>query len=217
MEKGKARMETVPGKDYILLPMWPADPLFSQSSKDSPDAGFNHQGMKIVSPTVNAAGIEDNAVDENIVYRCADDPNMHELEDIVYSDDDKVVGAEADMNNLDTFMPQRTNQKDFQNYLFACFLSQEEPKKVTQTLKDPSWVEAMQEELLQFKLQQVWTLMDLPNSKRSIGTKWVYRNKKDERVARIEAIGLFLAYALFKDFVVYQMDVKSDFLYGKIE
>ncbi|GJT46948.1 putative ribonuclease H-like domain-containing protein [Tanacetum coccineum] len=75
----------------------------------------------------------------------------------------------------------------------------------------------MQEELLQFKLQQVWTLMDLPNGKKAIGTKWVYGNKKDERVARIEAIRLFLAYASFKDFVVYQMDVKSAFLYGKIE
>ncbi|GJU84998.1 putative ribonuclease H-like domain-containing protein [Tanacetum coccineum] len=42
-------------------------------------------------------------------------------------------------------------------------------------------------------------------------------NKKDERVARIEAIRLFLAYASYKDFVVYQMDVKSAFLYGKIE
>ncbi|GKA40821.1 putative ribonuclease H-like domain-containing protein [Tanacetum coccineum] len=39
-DAGKARMETVPGKDYILLPMWPTDPLFSQNSKDSPDAGF---------------------------------------------------------------------------------------------------------------------------------------------------------------------------------
>ncbi|GKE38468.1 copia protein [Tanacetum coccineum] len=104
----------------------------------------------------------------------------------------------------------------------------------------------MQEELLQFKLQQVWTLMDLPNGKRAIGTKWVYRNKKDEigiviknkarlvaqgytqeegidydevfsPVARIEAIRLFLAYALFKDFVVYQMDVKSALLYSKIK
>ncbi|GJS74733.1 putative ribonuclease H-like domain-containing protein [Tanacetum coccineum] len=75
----------------------------------------------------------------------------------------------------------------------------------------------MQEELLQFKLQQVWTLVDLPHGKRAIGTKWVYRNKKDERVARIEAIRLFLAYASFKDFVVCQMDVKSAFLYGKIE
>ncbi|GKD13506.1 copia protein, partial [Tanacetum coccineum] len=35
--------------------------------------------------------------------------------------------------------------------------------------------------------------------------------------AKIEAIRLFLAYALFKDFVVYQMDVKSAFLYGKIK
>ncbi|GJU91387.1 putative ribonuclease H-like domain-containing protein [Tanacetum coccineum] len=104
----------------------------------------------------------------------------------------------------------------------------------------------MQEELLQFKLQEVWTLVDLPNRKRAIGTKWVFRNKKDERgimirnkarlvaqgytqeegidydevfapVARIEAIRLFLAYASFKDFVVYQMDVKSAFLYGKIK
>ncbi|GKF41991.1 retrovirus-related pol polyprotein from transposon TNT 1-94, partial [Tanacetum coccineum] len=40
----KARMETVPGKDYILLLFWPADPLFSQSSKNSPDAGFKPSG-----------------------------------------------------------------------------------------------------------------------------------------------------------------------------
>ncbi|GJW68938.1 putative ribonuclease H-like domain-containing protein [Tanacetum coccineum] len=76
---------------------------------------------------------------------------------------------------------QRTNHKDLQNCLFACFLSQEEPKKVIHALKDPSWIEAMQEELLQFKLQEVWTLVDLPNGKRAIGSKWVFRNKKDER------------------------------------
>ncbi|GJV02532.1 putative ribonuclease H-like domain-containing protein [Tanacetum coccineum] len=104
----------------------------------------------------------------------------------------------------------------------------------------------MQDELLQFKLQKVWTLVDLPYGKRAIGTKWIYINKKYERgivvrnkarlvaqgytqedgidydevftlVARIEEITLFLAYALFKDFVVYQMDMKSAFLYSKIE
>ncbi|GJW03399.1 putative ribonuclease H-like domain-containing protein [Tanacetum coccineum] len=104
----------------------------------------------------------------------------------------------------------------------------------------------MQEELLQFQLQKVWTLVNLPYSKRAIGTKWVFRNKKDERgivvrnkarlvtqgytqeegidydevfapVARIEAIRLFLAYASFMGFIVYQMDVKSAFLYGSIE
>ncbi|GJV59289.1 ribonuclease H-like domain-containing protein [Tanacetum coccineum] len=109
-----------------------------------------------------------------------------------------------------------------------------------------SWVEAMQEELLQFRLQKVWRLVDLPKGKHDIGTKWVYRNKKDKRgivvrnkarlvaqgytqeegidydkvfapIARIEAIWLFLAYASFMGFIVYQMDVKSAFLYGTIE
>ncbi|GJY10008.1 putative ribonuclease H-like domain-containing protein, partial [Tanacetum coccineum] len=76
---------------------------------------------------------------------------------------------------------RRINHKDYQNCLFACFLSQIEPKKVIQALEDPSWIEAMQEELLQFQLQKVWTLVNLPNGKRAIGTKWVFRNKKDER------------------------------------
>nr|GEW89962.1 hypothetical protein [Tanacetum cinerariifolium] len=104
----------------------------------------------------------------------------------------------------------------------------------------------MQEELLQFKIQKVWTLVDCPKGVRPIGTKWVLKNKKDERgivvrnkaklvaqghtqdegiecdevfapVARIEAIRLFLAYASFMGFTVYQMDVKSAFLYGTID
>ncbi|GKF38096.1 putative ribonuclease H-like domain-containing protein, partial [Tanacetum coccineum] len=71
--------------------------------------------------------------------------------------------------------------KDLHTCLFTFFLSQEEPKKVIQALNDSRWIEAMQEELLQFKLQQVWTLVDLPYGKMAIGTKWVYRNKKDDR------------------------------------
>ncbi|GJT19101.1 hypothetical protein Tco_0877807 [Tanacetum coccineum] len=182
------------------------------------------------------------------------DPLMPDLEDTAnlqdigifgnaYDDED--VGAEADINNLETTMSvspipttrihkdhpkgqiirevdsavqtrrmhkqneaglitfinkqRRTNHKDFQNCLFTYFLSQMEPKKVTQALDDESWVEAMQEELLQFKLLNVWTLVDLPHGKRAI------------------AIRLFLAYASFMDFTVYQMDVKSAFLYGTIE
>nr|GEV88225.1 hypothetical protein [Tanacetum cinerariifolium] len=70
---------------------------------------------------------------------------------------------------------------DFHTCMFACFLSQEEPKRVHQSLKDPNWIEAMQEELLQFKMQKVWVLVDLPHGKRAICTKWVYKNKKDER------------------------------------
>ncbi|GKA08238.1 putative ribonuclease H-like domain-containing protein [Tanacetum coccineum] len=76
---------------------------------------------------------------------------------------------------------QRNNHKDQQHCLFAYFLSQEEPKKIAEALQDDSWVQAMQEELLQFKLQQVWVLVDLPHGMKVIGTKWVYRNKRDER------------------------------------
>ncbi|GKF12660.1 putative ribonuclease H-like domain-containing protein [Tanacetum coccineum] len=65
--------------------------------------------------------------------------------------------------------------------LYACFLSQIKPTSIVKALSNSSWVEAMQEELLQFKLQQVWILVDLPNGKKAIRTKWVFRNKKDER------------------------------------
>ncbi|GJZ67641.1 putative ribonuclease H-like domain-containing protein [Tanacetum coccineum] len=81
------------------------EPREDQRVNQEMDASVNSTNtINTVSPTVNAAGIEDNAVYENIVYGCADDPNMPELEDIVYSDDDEDVGAEADMNNLDAFM-----------------------------------------------------------------------------------------------------------------
>ncbi|KAJ9565359.1 hypothetical protein OSB04_001325 [Centaurea solstitialis] len=101
--------------------------------------------------------------------------------------------------------------------MISVFLSQTEPKKAHDAMKDPSWIEAMQEKLLQFVLQHVWDLVDLPRGHRVIGTKWIFRNKTDERVARIEAIGLFLAFASYKGFKVYQMDVKSAFLYGTID
>ncbi|GKF56157.1 hypothetical protein Tco_0166497, partial [Tanacetum coccineum] len=76
---------------------------------------------------------------------------------------------------------RRNNNKDFQHCLFACFLSQNEPKKISEAREDESWVDAMQEELLQFKIQKVRILVDLPYGKKAMGTKWVYRNNKDER------------------------------------
>nr|GEW75396.1 hypothetical protein [Tanacetum cinerariifolium] len=140
----------------------------------------------------------------------------------------------------------KTNSEFLQFCLFLCFLSQKEPKKIFDALKDPSWVEAMHEELLQFKIKNVWILVNYPKGVRPIGIKWVLKNKKDDRgivirnkarlvaqgytqeegidyeevftpVIRIEAIWLFLAYASFMGFTVYQMDVKSAFLYGTID
>ncbi|GKF23043.1 hypothetical protein Tco_0075365 [Tanacetum coccineum] len=163
------------------------------SRKDSEGNDQEKEDNVNSTNTINVASI--NEVNDVVVktrIELPDDLNMPELEDIVYSDDDE-DGAEADMNNLDAFMPvnsipttrihkdhpvekiiadlnsapqtrrmiknleehglfssvqQITNHKDFQNCLFASFLSQEEPKKVIHALKDPSWIEAMQDELL---------------------------------------------------------------------
>ncbi|GKD52336.1 putative ribonuclease H-like domain-containing protein, partial [Tanacetum coccineum] len=101
--------------------------------------------------------------------------------------------------------------EDLYTCLFACFLSQEEPKRISKALSDPAWVEAMQEELLQFKLQKVWVLVDLPKE------EGIDYDEVFAPIARIEAIRLFLAYASFMGFMVYQMDVKIAFLYGRIK
>ncbi|GJZ54933.1 putative ribonuclease H-like domain-containing protein, partial [Tanacetum coccineum] len=100
-----------------------------------------------------------------------------------------------------------------------CFLSQIEPKKISEALEDESWVDAMQEELLQFKIQKVWILVDLPYRKKAIGTKWVYKNKKDERgvMVRNKARLVAQGYRQEERIDYDEMDVKSAFLYGIID
>nr|GEU77397.1 putative ribonuclease H-like domain-containing protein [Tanacetum cinerariifolium] len=162
----------------------------SQASKSDNQEGPNAEGS---TKTVNTGGPVNTATPTYADY--PNDPLMPELEDAGIFDDaynDRDEGAKAGYNNFKT------------------------------------------------------TLVDLPPRKRAIETKWVYRNKRDQRrivvinkarlvvqghkqeeginydevfahVARIEAIMLFLAYASFMDFTIYQMDVKSSFLYGTIE
>ncbi|KAL4573803.1 hypothetical protein LXL04_020621 [Taraxacum kok-saghyz] len=120
------------------------------------------------------------------------------------------------------------------------------PNDEAEAMQHAEWIQAMQDELLEFKRHNIWTLVPRPNGKTIIGTRWVYRNKEDKDgiiirnkarlvaqgftqiqdldygetfapVARIEAIRLFLAYASFKGVKVYQMDVKTAFLYGNLE
>nr|GEX20746.1 hypothetical protein [Tanacetum cinerariifolium] len=123
--------------------------------------------------------------------------------------DDRDLGAEADTNNLDS--------STVINPITTTRVHKDHPKE--QITRDPN-LNTQTRRMINFSKEtamDVWTLVDLPYGKRAIGSKWVFKNKLDERVARIEAIRLFLAYASFKDFIVYQMDVKSVFLYGKIE
>nr|GEV58256.1 hypothetical protein [Tanacetum cinerariifolium] len=132
-----------------------------------------------VSPTLR----ESSYVDPS---QYPDDPNMPALEDITYSNDEEDVGIETHCQSMTRIVIDQgeltqINNDDFHTCMFACFLSQEEPKRVHQDLKDPSWIKAMQDELLQFKMQKVWVLVDLSKGKRAICTKWGFRNKMDER------------------------------------
>nr|GEV69796.1 uncharacterized mitochondrial protein AtMg00810-like [Tanacetum cinerariifolium] len=174
-------------QSYMLFPVWSSVGSTNPQNniKDAAFDGKEHdfdvkklESKVILSPSSSAQSKEQ---DDKIMKEA----KGKRLEDIIYSDEEDVVGAEADFNNLKSSIL-------------------EEPKRVHQALKDPSWIEAMQEELFQFKMQKVWILVDLPYGKRVI-------------VARIEAIRLFLAYASFMGFMVYQMDVKSAFLYRTIE
>ncbi|GJV01827.1 putative ribonuclease H-like domain-containing protein [Tanacetum coccineum] len=191
--------------------------------------------LNVVGPSVNTASSNEQDSPKDMFTMGA----SHTLEAThieFFSDEDE---PEIDLGNITNSYQRITKPTSEQGFLsdvyeqkthdtlntclYACFLSQIEPTSIAKALSDSSWVEAMQEEILQFKLQQVWILVDLPSGKRSIGTKWVFKNKKDERgivnrnKARIEAIRLFLAYDSFMGFLVYQMDVKSGFLYGTIE
>ncbi|GJU31209.1 putative ribonuclease H-like domain-containing protein [Tanacetum coccineum] len=195
--------------------------LMEEEKKDAKDT--ENEDTEVPNTEEPRVNQEQDA--NNIVYGCDDDPNVPNLEEIVYSDDDEGFDAKADMTNLDTHIlvsptPTTRIHKDHPleqiigdihsapqtRRMTQNVTEHVEPKKVIQPLQDPSWIKAMQEELLQFKLQQGYT------QEEGIDYDEVFAP-----VARIKAIRLFLAYASFKDFVVYQMDVKSAFLYGKIE
>nr|GEV42500.1 hypothetical protein [Tanacetum cinerariifolium] len=103
-----------------------------------------------------------------------DDPNMPELEDITYFDDEDDIGAEADFNNLETSITV--------SHILTTRVHKDHPAtQIIGDLSSATQTRSMaREELLQFKMQKVWVLVDLPYGKRAIGTKWVFRNKKDE-------------------------------------
>ncbi|XP_076886642.1 uncharacterized protein LOC143536575 [Bidens hawaiensis] len=140
----------------------------------------------------------------------------------------------------------RSQTGNINNCLYSCFISQIEPISVDMTLQEPSWVGAMHEKLNQFDKLNVWKLVELPSGKKSLDTRWVFSNKQDDTgvivinkarlvvrgfrqvegldytevyapVARLEAIRIFLAYASYMGFTVYQMNVKTAFLYGEVK
>nr|GEX17829.1 copia protein [Tanacetum cinerariifolium] len=216
----KAGQEKASDHDYILLPFMPSN---TQSSDDKDAGEVPYKGDECVTSTnINTGSLNINNVGPN-------DPNMPSLEDTSIFDDaydDKDVGAKANTNNLE----------------FTTVFS---PIPTTRVYKDHPKEQIIRDLNLSTQTRRMLNFSE-ENAMRAIGTKWVFRNKKAERgivirnkaklvaqgytqeegidydevfapVARIEAIRIFLAYALFMGFIVYQMYIKSVFLYGTIE
>ncbi|GKA02564.1 putative ribonuclease H-like domain-containing protein [Tanacetum coccineum] len=228
-DAGKARMETIPGKHYILLPLWTADPPLSQ---------------------VNVMG-------RKASIKLPDELNMPTLEDSVYSDNDEDVGTEADINNLDAFMlvspilTTRVHKDHLVQQIIGDLNSAPQTRRMVKNLEEHGLFSSVQQEQKPVKDFQIALFACFFITRRPKGNSCIERSKLDRGyagrastiqdtrsldfsggyiqeegidydevfapVARIEAIRLFLAYASFKDFMVYQMDVKSAFLYGKIK
>nr|GFB83687.1 Gag-Pol polyprotein [Tanacetum cinerariifolium] len=141
---------------------------------------------------------------------------------------------------------RRQLESDAEMCMFAFTVSQTEPKNIKEAMANLAWIESMQEELHQFDRLDVWELVDRPLCTNVINLKWLWKNKHDEEntvirnksrlvakgyaqkegvdfeesfapVARLEAIRLFIAYAAYKSFTIYQMDVKTAFLYGPLK
>nr|GEV80603.1 Gag-Pol polyprotein [Tanacetum cinerariifolium] len=138
------------------------------------------------------------------------------------------------------------HQSDGEMCMFALTVSRTEPKIIKEAMADSAWIDSMQEELHQFDQLDVWELVDIPLCKNVINMKWLWKNKSDEEntvirnksrlvakgyaqkegvdfeesfapVARLEVVRLFIAYVAHKSFTVYQMDVKTTFLYSPLK
>nr|GEZ56930.1 retrovirus-related Pol polyprotein from transposon TNT 1-94 [Tanacetum cinerariifolium] len=141
---------------------------------------------------------------------------------------------------------KRQLESDGEMCMFALTVSRTEPKNIKEAMADSAWIESMQEELYQFDRLDVWELVNRPLCKNVINMKWLWKNKRDEEntvirnksrlvakgyaqkegvdfeesfapVAQLEAVRLLIALAAHKSFTVYQMDVKTSFLYGPLK
>nr|GEW25713.1 auxilin-like protein [Tanacetum cinerariifolium] len=149
---GQAKKKKELEQEYTLIPICTTNPLISQGPKDSA-VDVAKKATKVNESRVLDNGGQDDQVTRRIFGNAYDD---------------EAVEEEVDMNNV--FSSYTIPDAPLTKFLKDHPKDQMEPKKLVQALKDPSWVEAMRDEFLQFKLLNVWTLVDLPKDKWEIAS-----------------------------------------------
>ncbi|GJT12290.1 putative ribonuclease H-like domain-containing protein [Tanacetum coccineum] len=248
VDVGQTKEENVSTQQYIVFPLWSSISSNYKSSDDkAEDDTVDDDACK---KTVQEPTSEYDQSLKNVLDKMMDQEKeaaeQLDAEDTVEIQSTGIFGNAYDDHNLETLNTPYADQSvgaeaDFNNMEHSTIVSPIPTTRLhsihpkAQIIRDPN-----------SRFKRFWTLVDLPSGKKAIGTKWVYRNKKDEKgivvrnkarlvaqgykqeeridcdevfapVARVEAIRLFLAFASFMNFHVYQMDVKSAFLYGTIE
>nr|GFA56135.1 hypothetical protein [Tanacetum cinerariifolium] len=173
ISKRVANQEEIPSLDNILsLTNWFEDILGGITNSD--ESNGEEADMSNIETAITASPTP--------TYRIhKDNPKCQIISPVNTLIQTRNKSKEVGEHSFIATIHQKTYPALLQFYLFSCFLSQVEPKKIFDALQDPSWVKAMQKELLQFKIHNVWTLVDCPKWVRPIGTKWILKNKKDER------------------------------------
>ncbi|GJT33855.1 retrovirus-related pol polyprotein from transposon TNT 1-94 [Tanacetum coccineum] len=116
-------------------------------------------------------------------------------------------------NPTQSIRTRRHLETDGEMCMFALTVSRTKPKNIKEAMADSAWIEAMQEKLHQFDQLDVWELVDRSLCK----NEGIDFKESFAPVARLEAVWLFIAYTIHKSFTVYQMDVKTTFLYGPLK
>nr|GEZ00486.1 retrotransposon protein, putative, unclassified [Tanacetum cinerariifolium] len=231
----KAREES--DQQYVLFPVWSSG--YTNPQNTDGDAAFDRKEPEfdvkkpksevIVSPSSSAQSkkqddktkreakgkiptVGQNSLNNTNTFSAA------ELEDITYSDDEDNVGAEADFNNLEisiTVSPiptTRIHKDHLVTQIIGDLSLTTQTRSMTRVVKDQGRLSQMFNDDFHTCMFACFLSQEEPKREEGIDYKEVF-----SPVARIESIRLFLAYTSFMGFMVYQMDVKSDFLYGTIE
>nr|GEV75747.1 ribonuclease H-like domain-containing protein [Tanacetum cinerariifolium] len=193
---------------YVLFPVWSAvDKTERKNKGKSPVESFT--GFRDLNAEFEECSNNSNA------STSSHDPDMPALEEFTYSDDEDVVGVEADINHLESFIPvspiptTRIHKDHPISQIIGNLSSTTQTRSMARAVKDQSGLSQMFDKDFHTCMFACFLSQEEPKREEGIDYEEVFAP-----VARIKAIRLFLAYASFMGFLVYQMEVKSAFLYG---